>query len=177
MAALTDQTLTVSDRAGTEVKDVAKMTPVERHRRLMSWFDQEMRRQSHNRFQMALDEDYYDSIQWQADEAAEVKARGQNPVVYNETKPMIDWLIGVERRTRVDFKVYSRDGTPEGDNDAQVKTKLLKYLQDVNRTPSSARRPPTTSSRRAGLDRDRHLTGPGRRADLQACRIVAQHPL
>jgi hypothetical protein len=135
MAARTDGNLTVADRGtGDVLKDASKLTPEARHRRLMSWFDQEMRRQSHNRFQMALDEDYYDSMQWQADEANELKARGQNPVVYNETKPMIDWLIGVERRTRTDFKVYSRDGSPEGDEDAKNKTKLLKYLQDVNRT-------------------------------------------
>jgi hypothetical protein len=125
---------TVADRAtGADTRDASKLKPEQRHRRLMSWFDQEMRRQAHNRFQMALDEDYYDSIQWQADEAQEVKDRGQNPVVYNEVKPMVDWLIGVERRTRTDFSVYSRDGTPEGDEDAKTKTKLLKYLADVNR--------------------------------------------
>jgi hypothetical protein len=122
--------------AGSEsTRDPSKMTSEQRHRRLMSWFDQEMRRQAHNRFQMSLDEDYYDSMQWQADEAAEVKSRGQSPVVYNETKPMVDWLIGVERRTRTDHKVYSRDDSPEGDEDAKIKTKLLKYLSDVNRAP------------------------------------------
>lgn len=125
----------IADRGSVgDTREIAKLSPVDRHRRLMSWFDQEMRRQSLNRFQMALDEDYYDSMQWQADEAAEVKSRGQNPVVYNETKPMIDWLIGVERRTRTDFKVYSRDDSPEGDEDAKNKTKLLKYIADVNRS-------------------------------------------
>jgi hypothetical protein len=134
MAARTDGTLTVADGSKADTRDASRLTPEARHRRLMSWFDQEMRRQSHNRFQMALDEDYYDSMQWQADEAAEVKARGQNPVVYNEVKPMVDWLIGVERRTRVDFQVYARDDSPEADEDAKVKTKLLKYLADVNRS-------------------------------------------
>ncbi len=133
MAARTDGTLTVAERAGTSPVDVAKMTPIARHRRLIAWFDQEMRRQAHNRFQMAMDEDYYDSIQWQVDEAAEVKDRGQSPVVYNEVKPMVDWLIGVERRMRTDFKVFSRDDSPEGSEDAATKTKLLKYLHDVNR--------------------------------------------
>lgn len=134
MAARTDGTLTVADGSKADTRDASRLTPEARHRRLISWFDQEMRRQSLNRFQMALDEDYYDSIQWQADEAAEVKSRGQNPVVYNEVKPMVDWLIGVERRTRTDFQVYSRDDSPEGDADAKVKTKLLKYLADINRT-------------------------------------------
>lgn len=132
----TSPVLAAADRAaGGAVTDIAKMTPQQRHSRLIAWFDQEMRRQAHNRFQMAMDEDYYDSIQWQPDEAAEVKARGQSPVVYNEVKPMIDWLIGIERRTRVDFKVYSRDDSPGADEDAKNKTKLLKYLSDVNREP------------------------------------------
>lgn len=126
---LLDQS-TTEPRKGTE-------TPQRRHNRLMSWFETEMRRQSHNRYQMALDEDYYDSIQWLPEEAAEVKARGQNPVVYNETKPMIDWLIGIERRTRTDFTVFSlHDDSKEADEDAKCKTKLLKYLSEVNRIPS-----------------------------------------
>jgi len=95
-----------------------------------------MGRQQANRYQMALDEDYYDSIQWTPDEAAAVRARGQNPIVYNEVKPTIDWLIGTERRMRRDFKVLARnDRSKEASGDAQEKTKLLKYLDDVNRAP------------------------------------------
>lgn len=106
----------------------------DKHSRLMSWFHQEMQRQAHNRYQMSLDEDYYDSIQWLPEEAAELKARGQNPTVYNEIKPTIDWLIGVERRTRTDFNIIStNDDSPEADEDAKCKTKLLKYIAEVNR--------------------------------------------
>lgn len=108
----------------------------DRFRQRKSWFATEMGRQQANRYQMALDEDYYDSIQWTPDEAAAVRARGQNPIVYNEVKPTIDWLIGTERRMRRDFKVLARnDRSQEASADAQVKTKLLKYLDDVNRTP------------------------------------------
>lgn len=106
----------------------------DKHSRLMSWFHQEMQRQAHNRYQMSLDEDYYDSIQWLPEEAAELKARGQNPTVYNEIKPTIDWLIGVERRTRTDFNIISaHDDSPESDEDAKCKTKLLKYIAEANR--------------------------------------------
>jgi hypothetical protein len=108
----------------------------DRFRQRKSWFATEMARQQANRYQMALDEDYYDSIQWTPDEAAAVRARGQNPIVYNEVKPTIDWLIGTERRMRRDFKVLARnDRSKEATADAQVKTKLLKYLDDVNRAP------------------------------------------
>lgn len=102
--------------------------------RLLSWFYTELARQAHNRYQMALDEDYYDSIQWQPDEIALLNERGQAATVYNEVKPMIDWLIGVERRTRTDFNVIAlHDDSMEADEDAKVKTKLLKYIAEVNR--------------------------------------------
>jgi hypothetical protein len=103
------------------------------HAKLMSWFQQEMSRQAHNRYQMSMDEDYYDSMQWLPEEAAELKGRGQNPTVYNEVKPTIDWLIGLERRTRTDFNIMSRDDSPEADEDAKTKTKLLKYIAEANR--------------------------------------------
>lgn len=101
-----------------------------------SWFTLEMQRQRANRFQMAMDEDYYDSIQWLPEEAQEVRARGQNPVVYNEIKPTIDWLLGTERRTRTDFTIIPRsEKSEEAYEDAKTKTKVLKYLDDVNRVP------------------------------------------
>lgn len=100
---------------------------------LREWFSQEWERQAHNRFQMAMDEDYYDSMQWTEEDAAEVLARGQAPIVYNEIKPTIDWMIGTERRTRIDYKVLPR--RKEGNDDAEVKTKLMKYLSDVNKQP------------------------------------------
>ena len=103
---------------------------------LKAWFEHEHMLQQHNRYQMALDCDYYDGDQWLQTEAAEIRARGQNPIVYNEVKPTIDWLIGTERRTRRDFKVLARHNkAQEAADDAQVKTQLLKYLDDVNRAP------------------------------------------
>lgn len=109
---------------------------LQRFQRRKAWFTMEWQRQEANRFQMALDEDYYDSLQWTEEEAAAVRARGQNPVVFNEVKPTVDWLIGTERRMRRDFKVLARnDSSKEATSDAEVKTKLLKYLADVNRMP------------------------------------------
>jgi hypothetical protein len=111
-------------------------TARERFERRKSWFVTEMRRQEHNRFQMALDEDYYDGLQWTAEEIRRIKARGQDPTVYNEVFPTINFLIGTEARTRRDFRVLARhDNRPEAATDAELKTKLLKYLEDVNRAP------------------------------------------
>lgn len=108
----------------------------ERFNQRKSWFVMELRRQEANRYQMALDEDYYDNEQWTQAEAAAIRARGQNPVVHNEIKPTCDWLIGTERRMRRDFRVIARgNNSPDAANDADIKTQLLKYLDDVNRTP------------------------------------------
>ncbi len=62
-----------------------------------------------------------------------MRERGQNPVVFNEVKPTIDWLIGTERKSRVDFVVVAADEGEAASDDAILKTKLLKYLDDANR--------------------------------------------
>lgn len=103
-----------------------------RFAKLQEWFDQEWQRQAANRYQMALDCDYYDGLQWSEEDAQVLMERNQAPLVFNEVKPTIDWIIGTERRTRIDFKVLGRE---RNDNDsAQAKTQLLKYLDDTNKT-------------------------------------------
>jgi hypothetical protein len=105
----------------------------ETHRRLLNWFYYERDKQSANRLEMAIDHDFYDGIQWDADDAAAVRERGQMPLVYNEVAPMADWMIGTERRTRFDWSVLPR--TEDDVELADVKTKTLKYVSDVNMTP------------------------------------------
>ena len=105
----------------------------ERHRERKAWFLAEASRQATNRASMARCEQFYDGEQWSHEDAETVRARGQNPVVYNEVKPTIDWLIGTERKTRVDFVVVAEDQGDEASDDAQAKTKLLKYLDATNR--------------------------------------------
>lgn len=106
----------------------------DKFRRLKSWFELEHRRQEINRYQQALDCDYYDGHQWTQEEARAIRLRGQNPIVFNEIKPTIDWLIGTERRMRRDFKVLARfNSTKEAGRDAEIKTQLLKYLDDANK--------------------------------------------
>ena len=107
-----------------------------KYRRLRSWFELEHARQEVNRYQQALDCDYRDGKQWTNEEARIVRSRGQNPVVYNEIHPTIEWLAGTERRMRRDFKVMARyNSTKEAGQDAEIKTQFLKYLDDVNRSP------------------------------------------
>jgi len=125
-------------------------SPANRQRlsRLRDWFEQETQRQAANRYQMALDVDYYDSLQWSEEEAQVLLERGQAPVVYNEIAPTINWMLGTERRTRIDYKVLPR--RKEEGGMAEIKTKLLKYLSDVNGEPL-ARSRAFASAVKAGL--------------------------
>lgn len=103
------------------------------HGTLIGYYRQELDRQADNRREMALDEDYYDNIQWTEEEAAELRARGQAPIVYNVISVSTNWIIGSEKRSRTDFKVLPRR-KDEG-KAAERKSDILKYLSDVSRTP------------------------------------------
>jgi len=103
------------------------------HSKIMGWLLLERDKQSANRYEMALDGDNYDSLQWDPEDAAILKDRGQMPLVYNEVAPMVDWVIGTERRARVDWKVFPR--TEDDVQMADTKTKVMKYVSDINRVP------------------------------------------
>jgi hypothetical protein len=105
----------------------------ERHSMLLSYYRQELDRQGENRYQQAIDEDYYDCDQWTPEEAQALRERGQQPTVYNVIATSVDWIIGSEKRGRTDFKILPRG--KEDSKPAEAKTKFLKYLGDVNRTP------------------------------------------
>lgn len=100
-------------------------------RQMLEWYYFEKERQSLNRLDMAMDCDFYDNLQWDPEDATVLRERGQMPLVYNEIAPMVDWLIGTERRTRVDWRVLPR--TEDDVDMADVKTKVLKYVSDINR--------------------------------------------
>lgn len=138
------------------------------HRQLLDWYYEELERQSVNRFQMALDCDFYDGDQWNPEDAAEVLDRGQAPLVYNEIAPMVDWLIGTERRARVDWSVLPR--TEDDLHLAEVKKKLLKYISDVNHVPY-ARSKAFAEAMKAGLS----WIEDGARADPTAEILYSRH--
>lgn len=103
------------------------------HSRLLSMYEQELDRQAENRTQMAVDEDFYDNIQWTEEDARILKERGQDPLVFNVISSSVNWVIGTEKRGRSDFRILPR--RKEGGKQAQRKTELMKYMADVNRTP------------------------------------------
>lgn len=101
-------------------------------RQLLRWYYFERDRQASNRLEQAIDHDFYDNQQWDEEDASILESRGQAPLVFNEVAPMADWIIGTERRNRVDWKVLPR--TEDDVEAADIKTKVLKYVSDVNRT-------------------------------------------
>jgi len=100
------------------------------HKKLLGWFYMERDRQAENRLEMATDVDFYDNLQWDEEDAQVLEGRGQLPLVINEVAVVADWLIGTERRARVDWRVMPR--TEDDVESADIKTKVLKYLSDVN---------------------------------------------
>jgi hypothetical protein len=124
------------DSKGTEGQpahelDSPKMLQI--HRDLMNWYTAERTKQSINRWQMMLDWDFYDGLQWDPDDVELLKDRGQWPLVFNLIKPVVDWISGTQKRTPFDWKILPRHA--EGGELAEVKTALMKYLADVNNEP------------------------------------------
>lgn len=103
---------------------------IELHRDLMNWYTGERTKQSINRYQMALDHDFYDGLQWDPDDVQALHDRGQWPLVFNLIKPVVDWITGTQKRTPLDWKILPRHS--DGGDLAEAKTALMKYLSDVN---------------------------------------------
>jgi len=129
-------------RMGSKTRPAKERKPVKRselpemktlHGKIMDWYNTERELQSFNRYQQAIDEDFFDGLQWSEEDIEALRERGQAPLVYNHVQPAINWLLGTERRTRTDGKVLPREEDDE--ESAEVKSKLLKYLSDVNRLP------------------------------------------
>jgi len=97
----------------------------------MFW-DEARIQQAEARYEMALDEDFYDGLQWTPQDEAAMKERGQAPLVINEIKPTIDWVIGTEKRTKIDYRVLPRKNEREASIAARAKSQLLKYVQDTS---------------------------------------------
>lgn len=105
----------------------------EQYKKLASIYEDELDRQSENRVDQAVDEDFYDNIQWREEDARVLKDRGQMPLVYNVISSSINWILGTEKRGRTDYKILPR--RKDASKPAERKTQLMKYLSDVNRTP------------------------------------------
>jgi hypothetical protein len=120
-----------------ELSDEEKKDPLEseeaqkRLRDLMQWRRQARIAQADNRTEMATDEDFYDGIQYTPEDLQILINRNQAPVVYNVIKNTINWMLGTERKSRIDYRVLPRK--KRGAQSAKIKTKMIKYINDVNK--------------------------------------------
>lgn len=101
-------------------------------KRLMGWYIHELDAQADNRLQMAMDDDFYDHIQWTDEELAVLANRGQAPIVFNLTQTTINWVLGVQRRAEQDYRILPRKKA--GAAAAENKTELFKHVSDENRS-------------------------------------------
>lgn len=81
-----------------------------------------------------LHRDFYDGKQWTQDEIATLKSRGQPIITDNKIKDKVEYMEGVERKTRTDPKAFPR--TPQHEQDADVATDAIRYVFDKNRFPA-----------------------------------------
>lgn len=117
-------------------EDTTKRDPVEererRHQVLMECLTDERDRQSEERRQAAIDDDFYDHLQWRQDDALEMMERGQAPLVFNQARQTIDWMVGTQERMKKDYKILGREKNDE--KAAEIQTEIVKYTDDVNLT-------------------------------------------
>lgn len=94
-------------------------------------YEYELDIQAVERTERSIDAAYYDGDQHTENEKLEYEDRNQKARVFNEIKPTVDWILGGERRARTDWQVSPR--TADDVESAIVKTKLAKYIDDINK--------------------------------------------
>lgn len=102
----------------------------QRHATLMQCLKDERDLQGEERIQMAIDNDYYDHLQWREEDAQVLMDRGQAPLVFNESRQTIDWVCGVQKRMRMDEQILPREESDQ--KSAEIKSKVFKYVSDAN---------------------------------------------
>lgn len=74
--------------------------------------------------------EYYNNQQWPKEVLEKMRSDKRPVVTFNEIRPKVDLIIGEERRNREDWVARPREGSDE--NEANVRTALLKYVRDIN---------------------------------------------
>jgi len=77
--------------------------------------------------------DYYDGNQLSADTIERLKDRGQPPLVTNLIKPTIDTVLGMEAKTRTDWRIRSEDDNIANDDTAEALSMKLKHAEIESR--------------------------------------------
>lgn len=98
---------------------------------LRDWFQTSEDSTSDARAEGERARDYYDSKQLTEEERQALQARGQPPVIDNQVRPKISYLLGLEKRGRTDPRAFPRN--PGDDEGANAATDGIRYVADDNR--------------------------------------------
>lgn len=74
--------------------------------------------------------EYFDNKHWTEEERKIIEARGQQAYADNKFKDKVEYMLGMERKSRTDPKAYPRTAEDEGGADAA--TDALRYVADEN---------------------------------------------
>jgi len=74
------------------------------------------------------DKAFYWSKQWEQQDLDKLNKQGRPALTYNEIKPVVNLVSGIERQNRYDLKAFSRTGA--SDMTSQIITILLKDIED-----------------------------------------------
>lgn len=122
-------------KAVTSKPRVHPLETLEMQQRLLQL--QQFRRQARlahqdNRRQMAIDADYYDGIQLTLDQISVLEDREQPIQQWNVIKSVVNWIIGIERKSRVQYNIMPRH--PQAVKEAKTKTKVFAFIEDETRS-------------------------------------------
>ncbi len=102
---------------------------------LKQWYESFEDATANARTEAELDRDYYDGIQWTAEEVAELERRNQPVITINRIAPKINFIVGSEIAGRTDPRAYPRN--PNADAEAaDACTDALRYVDDAEELDS-----------------------------------------
>lgn len=122
----------LGDVAGAVRDDLDSPKVKDLHKTLMAHYTRELEIQAPWRREMETDDRYFDGDPWEPRDKALLRERGQEPMVLNLVAQSVNWTTGTERRGRTQHKILPR--RKENIRDAEKKTQLFKYLDDINMT-------------------------------------------
>lgn len=127
---MADYTTAPPDEASQEAKPAAVAGSEELLNTILRQFEDSFDNTFTERARSEQCRDYYDGIQWTAEEIEVLRKRKQPVVTANRIAPKINSLIGFEKRQRTDPKAYPR--TPKHQEDAEAATDALRFVCDKN---------------------------------------------
>lgn len=102
-------------------------------RNQLEMFLWEIKHQPHWRREADRSADYYDGNQLSPETVEKLKDRGQPPLVTNLIKPTIDTVLGMEAKTRTDWRVRPEDDQQVDDKLAEALSVKLKHAEIESR--------------------------------------------